>query len=100
LPPGINQTHPLPLTSPPPLPSSPQAQREAHAAQLMGVLSSLWGAMDMPAACPDRAVFVRMMTSPLRLHQKSLEKVGGWAGGWVGGAICHPTTARAGGGSR
>lgn len=53
-----------------------QASRAAHAAELLGVLHSLWDATDVPAE--ERAHFVRLMSGSLRLHGRSLEKVQHW----------------------
>ena len=56
---------------------SMQAQREAHARELMGILTSLWEAMGIPEEHIDRHHYVSMMghNSSVRLHTKSLEKV-------------------------
>jgi hypothetical protein len=55
-----------------------QAQREAHAQELMGILTSLWEAMGISEEHIDRHHYVTMMgsSSSMRLHTKSLEKVG------------------------
>lgn len=50
-----------------------QASRAVHAAELLGVLHSLWDATDIPSE--ERAHFVKLMSGPLRLHGRSLEKV-------------------------
>eukprot|EP00878_Enallax_costatus_P027660 GHUV01029802.1.p1 GENE.GHUV01029802.1~~GHUV01029802.1.p1 ORF type:complete len:632 (+),score=237.56 GHUV01029802.1:325-2220(+) len=49
-----------------------KASRAAHAAELLGVLHSLWDATEVPAE--ERAHFVKLMSGPLRLHGRSLEK--------------------------
>jgi len=51
-----------------------KAQRSAHAAEAMSVLHSLWDACDVPAEAPERSGLVRLMSGPLRLHTRSLEK--------------------------
>lgn len=61
-----------------------KAQREAHAAELLGILHSLWDAMEVPPSSSERTVFVKMMTSGVRLHIKSLEKVIHEHAGWHG----------------
>lgn len=52
-----------------------QAERAAHAHDLMEVLASLWGALDIAEDAPERTTFGRIMSGPQRLHSKSLEKV-------------------------
>ncbi|KAK9803571.1 hypothetical protein WJX72_001222 [[Myrmecia] bisecta] len=58
----INQLHDL------------KARREERAGELMGVLESLWTALDVAEDDVDRAIFARLMAGPARLHGKSIEK--------------------------
>lgn len=51
-----------------------QGARAAHAADVLGVLHSLWDATGVPQE--ERAHFVKLMSGSLRLHARSLEKVG------------------------
>lgn len=41
----------------------------------MGVLSSLWEALEVEQEDVDRGIFVRLMSGPARLHGKSIQKV-------------------------
>eukprot|EP00775_Hariotina_reticulata_P001328 gene1328-1672_t len=49
-----------------------RAARSAHAGELLSVLHSLWDAIDVPDS--ERGHFVKMMSGPLRLHERSLDK--------------------------
>jgi hypothetical protein len=50
-----------------------QSARATHAAEVLGVLHSLWDATAVPAE--ERAHYVKLMGGSLRLHARSLEKV-------------------------
>lgn len=52
-----------------------QDYREQRAEELMGVLSSLWEALEVEQEDVDRGIFVRLMSGPARLHGKSIQKV-------------------------
>ena len=41
----------------------------------MGVLSSLWEALEVEQEDVDRGIFERLMAGPARLHGKSIQKV-------------------------
>ncbi len=41
----------------------------------MGVLSSLWEALEVEQEDVDRGIFARLMSGPARLHGKSIQKV-------------------------
>lgn len=41
----------------------------------MGVLNSLWEALEVEQEDVDRGIFVRLMSGPARLHGKSIQKV-------------------------
>ena len=62
---------PLPLSSANLL----QEYREQRAEELMGVLSSLWEALEVEQEDVDRGIFARLMSGPARLHGKSIQKV-------------------------
>ncbi|KAL3159772.1 hypothetical protein ABBQ38_010177 [Trebouxia sp. C0009 RCD-2024] len=51
-----------------------QEYREQRAEELMGVLSSLWEALEVEKEDVDRGIFVRLMSGPARLHGKSIQK--------------------------
>ena len=59
-----------------------QEYREQRAGELMGVLSSLWEALEVEQEDVDRGIFTRLMSGPARLHGKSIQKV-----------TCLPTTS-------
>lgn len=61
----------IPCTSKIPL----QDYREQRAEELMGVLNSLWEALEVEQEDVDRGIFVRLMSGPARLHGKSIQKV-------------------------
>ncbi|DBB10062.1 hypothetical protein WJX82_001864 [Trebouxia sp. C0006] len=48
--------------------------REQRAEELMGVLSSLWEALEVEQEDVDRGIFARLMSGPARLHGKSIQK--------------------------
>jgi hypothetical protein len=52
-----------------------QAQREQRASELMSVLESLWDALKVPEDEPECGYLKQMMSSPTRLHTRSLNKV-------------------------
>ena len=52
-----------------------QDYREQRAEELMGVLNSLWEALEVEQEDVDRGIFVRLMSGPARLHGKSIQKV-------------------------
>lgn len=52
-----------------------QEYREQRAEELMGVLSSLWEALEVEQEDVDRGIFARLMSGPARLHGKSIQKV-------------------------
>ena len=41
----------------------------------MGVLCSLWEALEVEQEDVDRGIFTRLMSGPARLHGKSIQKV-------------------------
>jgi hypothetical protein len=49
-----------------------------HAMCCVQVLDSLWQALGVEDMADDRAIFIKMMAGPFRLHSKSLETVGSW----------------------
>ena len=53
---------------------NPQAQRAAHASELMAILHSLWDACGVAPEAPERSALSRLMGGALRLHTRSLEK--------------------------
>jgi protein regulator of cytokinesis 1 len=54
--------------------STLKAQRAAHASELMIILTSLWEACGVPPDAPERAGLAKLMSGPLRLHARSLER--------------------------
>lgn len=52
-----------------------QDYREQRAEELMGVLNSLWEALEVEQEDVDRGIFVRLMSGPACLHGKSIQKV-------------------------
>ena len=52
-----------------------QEYREQRAQELMGVLCSLWEALEVEQEDVDRGIFTRLMSGPARLHGKSIQKV-------------------------
>jgi hypothetical protein len=52
-----------------------QAGRERRGAELMAALESLWEALAVGDADPDRAFYLSVMGGPSRLHTRVLDKV-------------------------
>lgn len=52
-----------------------QDYREQRAEELMGVLNSLWEALEVEQEDVDRGIFIRLMSGPACLHGKSIQKV-------------------------
>lgn len=53
----------------------PQRAREEEGEQLLGMLQSLWDALEVPEYDVDRELFGRLLSGPSKLHKSTVDKV-------------------------